>query len=150
MQVKDRWSISPCDSPSGLAIDVEANRLFAVCDGGKMAVVDASSGKVVATPNIGDGPDAAAFDPDKKLAFSSNGGSGTLTIVKESGPDQYSVVENVKTERGARTMALDQKTHRLYLSDASFGAAPAATATNPHPRPSIQAGTFKLLVVAPE
>jgi DNA-binding beta-propeller fold protein YncE len=147
--VQARWSIAPCESPSGLAIDTNSRRLFAVCDGGKMAVVNADSGKVVATPAIGEGPDAAAFDPGSKFVFSSNGQDGTLTVTKEAGPDSYSVVQTVKTQRGARTMALDTKTHRVYLATAAFGEAPAATAANPHPRPSIEPGSFKLLIVAP-
>jgi hypothetical protein len=111
-----------------------------------MAVVDADSGKVVATPPIGDGPDAAGFDPGTKLAFSSNG-DATLTVVRESGTDTYEVAENVKTTKGARTMALDTKTHKVYLSIADFEPA-AATATNPRPRPRILPDTFKVLVVA--
>ncbi len=150
LQVKEHWSIAPCESPSGLAIDASSKRLFAVCENEKMAVVDATTGKVVATPEIGKGPDAAAFDVGRKFALSSNGASGTITVVKENGPDQYSVVETIKTERGARTMALDQKTHRIYLSDASFGPAPAASADNPHPRPAIVPGSFRLLVVSPQ
>jgi DNA-binding beta-propeller fold protein YncE len=145
--VQARWPIAPCESPSGLAIDAKSRRLFAVCDGGKMAVVNADSGKVVATPAIGEGPDAAAFDPGTQLAFSSNGQDGTLTVIKEAGPDSYAVVQTVKTQRGARTMALDTKTHRVYLATAAFGAAPAASAANPHPRPSIEPGSFKVLVV---
>ena len=147
LQVTAHWSVTPCDSPSGLAIDKAGRRLFAVCDGKKMAVVDADSGKVVATPEIGEGPDAAAYDPGKKLAFSSNG-EGTLTVVGGSGDDKYTVVETVPTAKGARTMALDTKTHKIYLSTADFGPAPQANAQNPHPRPAIVPGTFKILVVS--
>ncbi len=147
LTVRNRWPLAPCESPSGLAMDQQHRRLFSVCDNKLMAVVDADSGKVVATPAIGDGPDAAAFDAGKKLAFSSNGEDGTLTVVKESGKDSFSPVETVKTERGARTMALDEKTHQVYLATANFGPAAAATAANPHPRPSIQPGSFKILVV---
>lgn len=95
---------------------------------------------------IGEGPDAAGYDPGRKLAFSSNG-EGTLTIVKHEGDDTYSVVQTVTTERGARTMTVDTKTHKIYLSTASFGPAPAATADRPHPRPEILPGTFKILIV---
>ncbi|MBV9670318.1 MAG: YncE family protein, partial [Acidobacteriales bacterium] len=147
MKVKNHWSIAPCESPSGLAIDTENRRLFAVCDGKKMAVVDADSGKVVATPEIGDGPDAAGYDPGTKLAFSSNG-DGTLTVIKQSGKDEYSVAENVTTAKGARTMALDTSSHKVYLSAADLGPAPAATAQTPHPRPSIVPNSFKVLVVS--
>ncbi len=147
MQVKAHWSIAPCESPSGLAIDKEDRRLFAVCDGKKMAVVDADSGKVVATPEIGEGPDAARYDPGTKLAFSSNG-DGTLTVVKQNGKDDYSVAENVETVKGARTMALDTETHKIYLSSAEYGPAPAATTQNAHPRPSVVPNTFKVLIVS--
>lgn len=146
LAVGAHWPISPCESPSGLAMDKTNRRLFSVCDGKVMAITDADSGKVVATPPIGDGPDAAAFDTETKLAFSSNG-DGTLTVIKETGKNNYSIAEIVKTARGARTMTLDEKTHKLYLPTASFGPAPQATASAPHPRPSILPGTFKVLVL---
>jgi DNA-binding beta-propeller fold protein YncE len=123
--------------------------LFAVCDGKKMVVVDADSGKVVSTVAIGDGPDAVAYDPAKKLIFSSNG-EGTLTVVKQDSPDKYTVVENLATEKSARTLALDSKTHKVYLSAAEMGPRPAPTADNPHPRPAIKPGTFHLIVVSPQ
>jgi DNA-binding beta-propeller fold protein YncE len=148
LQVTATWPLAPCESPSGLAIDREHRRLFAVCDNKLMAVVDADSGKVVATPAIGDGPDAAAYDAGKKIALSSNGESGTLTVIRQASADEYSVAQNVTTAQGARTMALDEKTHKIYLATASFGAAPTPTAANPHPRRSIQPGTFKLLVLS--
>ena len=148
LAVESHWSVAPCESPSGLAMDTESRRLFSVCDNKLMAVVDADSGKVVATPAIGEGPDAAAFDPGRKLAFSSNGESGTLTVVKESGKDEYSVVQTLKTAEGARTMAVDDKTHKAYLSTAKFGPAPAPTADHPHPRPPVLPGTFEVLIVS--
>lgn len=143
----DHWSIKPCDEPSGLAFDAAGRRLFSVCDK-VMAVTDADKGTVVATLKIGDGPDAAAWDPEMKLAFSSNGQDGTLTVIKQDTPDTYRVVQTVKTARGARTMALDTKTHTIYLPAAEFGPAPAPTADQPRPRPKIVPGTFKLLVVS--
>jgi hypothetical protein len=130
-----------------LAIDTKSRRLFSVCDNKMMAVVDADSGKIVATPAIGDGPDAAGFDPGTRLAFSSNG-DGTLTVVRESGADKYAVAETVTTTKGARTMTVDTKTHKIYLSTADLGPAPAATAANPRPRPAILPDTFKILIVA--
>lgn len=148
LKVTATWSIAPCEEPSGLAIDVKNHRLFPVCDNQKMAVVDASSGKVVTTVPIGDGPDAAYFDADKRVVFSSNG-AGTLTVVKQESADKYVVVDNVKTERSARTMAMDPKTKKIYLPAASFGEAPAPTADNPHPRPKMMPGTFHLVVVSP-
>ncbi|MGH9588129.1 MAG: YncE family protein [Acidobacteriaceae bacterium] len=140
------WPIAPCEGPSGLAIDRKHDRLFAVCDG-TMAVVNAKTGKVVATPSIGQGPDAARFDPKHQLAFSSNG-EGTLTVVRENSPDSYTVIQTLNTKRGARTMELDDSTGRIYLATAAFGARPAATAANPHPRPAIVPGSFEILVVS--
>src|ERR1700677_2941791 len=128
------WPLANCESPSGLAIDPAGRRLFAVCDGGKMAVVDANSGRTLANPSIGDGPDAARYDSKRKLAFSSNGG-GTLTIVDASKPT-YPVLQNLDTQRGARTMTLDTTTGRIYLATATFGDRPAPTAENPRPRPA--------------
>jgi YVTN family beta-propeller protein len=139
------WPVANCDSPSGLAIDKKGRRLFAVCDGGKMAVVDANSGKTIANPAIGDGPDAARYDSARKLAFSSNGG-GTLTII-DAGKDSYPVLQNLATQRGARTMTLDETTGRIYLATAEFGERPAPTAANPRPRPAIVPGSFTILVV---
>ena len=140
--------LAPCEEPSGLAIDVDGRRLFSVCSNNKMAIVNADSGQVVATVAIGEGPDAAAYDQGSKLVFSSNGG-GTLTVVKQDSPDKYRVLDNVPTERSARTMALDAGHHKIYLSAAQLGAAPPATTENPHPRPSIVPGSFHVLVVSP-
>jgi YVTN family beta-propeller protein len=140
------WPIG-CESPSGQAIDVANNRLFSVCDGKKMAVVDAASGKVVASPEIGEGPDAAAFDPNTQNAFSSNG-DGTLTVVHQNSADSYSVAQNVSTQRSARTMALDPKTGKIYLVAAEFGPRPAATPENPRPRPPVLPGSFVVIVVS--
>jgi hypothetical protein len=111
-----------------------------------MAVVNADTGKVITTLPIGEGVDADRFDPQKKLAFASCG-EGTLTIVHEDSPEKFSVVESVPTKRGARTMALDLKTHKVFTVTADFGPPPAPSADNPHPRPSILPGTFEVLVV---
>jgi DNA-binding beta-propeller fold protein YncE len=146
LKVKSRWPLAPCESPSGLAMDVKSRRLFVGCDNKMMAVVNADTGKVITTLPIGDGVDADRFDPDNNLAFASCG-EGVLTVVKEDSPDKFSVVQNVKTQRGARTMGLDSKTHRVYLVTAKFGPPPAATAEQPHPRPSILPDTFEVLVV---
>ena len=134
LKVKSRWSLAPCESPSGLALDKKNRRLFAGCDNKMMAVVNADTGKVITTLPIGEGVDADAFDPDNDFAFASCG-EGVLTA------------QNVKTERGARTMALDSKTHNIYLVTAKFGPPPAATAQQPHPRPSILPDTFEVLVI---
>jgi len=134
-----------CDSPSGLALDPSGNRLFAVCDGKKMAVLDTASGKTLATPAIGNGPDAAAYSVKDKLAFASCG-EGVLSVVDASGSD-YKTVQTLATKRGARTMAYDAATDRIYTVTADFGAAPAATADNPRPRPAMVPGSFEVVVI---
>ena len=144
-KVTATWPLTNCDSPSGLAMDTQGRRLFAVCDGGKMAVVDADTGKMLANPTIGEGPDAARYDAARKLAFSSNG-SGTVTII-DAGKDSYPVLQTVTTQQGARTMTLDTTTGRIFLATAEFGPRPAATPTNPRPRPAIKPGSFTILVV---
>lgn len=146
LKVKSRWPLAPCESPSGLAIDKKNRRLFVGCDNKMMAVVNADTGKVLTTLPIGDGVDADRFDPDSKLAFASCG-EGVLTVVREDSPDKFSVAQTVKTEKGARTMELDPKTHKIYLVTAKFGPPPAATAQQPYPRPSILPDTFEVLVV---
>src|ERR1700730_9506234 len=148
LKVKKTWPLSPCEEPSGLAIDLEARRLFSVCSNNKMAVVNADSGQVITTVAIGSGPDAAAYDAGRKLVFSSNG-EGTLTVVKQDSADKYTVLANVPTEKSARTMSLDAKSHKIYLSAAQLGATPEATAENPHPRPKVLPGSFHVLVVSP-
>jgi len=150
LKIKQTWSVAPCEEPSGLVFDVPARRLFSVCDNKLMAVVDADSGKVVATVPIGEGPDAAGYDAARKLVFSSNGHDGTLTVVKQESADKYTVAETVPTEKSARTMALDTKTGKIYLAAAKLGPPPPPSKEHPHPYPSIVPGTFHLLVVSPQ
>src|SRR5579859_7060717 len=147
LEIKAKWPLAPCTEPSGLAIDRKHRRLFVGCDNKMMAVVDADSGKVLATPAIGEGVDATAFDDETRLAFASCG-EGVLTVVKEESPDKYSVAENVPTKQRARTMALDAKTHNVFVVTADFGPAPATTADNPHPRPPMLPDSFVVLVLA--
>ena len=147
LEVKARWPLAPCTEPSGLAMDRKNRRLFVGCDNKMMAVVNADSGKVLATLPIGEGVDATAFDDDTHLAFASCG-EGELTVVQEDSPDKYSVAENVKTQPGARTMALDPKTHNVFTVTAKFGEPPAPTADNPHPRRTILPDTFVVLELA--
>jgi hypothetical protein len=109
-------------------------------------VLDADSGKVIATPPIGEGVDADGFDPGTQYAFASNGESATLTVVHEDAPDKFSVVEDVPTQAHARTMALDPKTHEVFLVTAEFGLAPAPTADNAHPRPTMVKDSFVVLM----
>jgi DNA-binding beta-propeller fold protein YncE len=147
LEVKAKWPLAPCTEPSGLSIDRKNRRLFVGCDNKMMAVVDADSGKVLATPAIGEGVDATAFDDGTDLAFASCG-EGVLTVVKEDSPNQFSVAENVPTQQGARTMALDSQTHNVYTVTAKFGPPPAATADNPRPHRTILPDSFVVLVVA--
>lgn len=119
-KVVNSWSLAPCESPSGLAMDVAHSRLFSVCDNQLMAVLDAHDGHRVATVPIGDGPDAVSFDDGDGMIYSSNGESGTLTVVHEDDPDHYKVVANVPTKESARTLTLDPLKHRVYLSSATL------------------------------
>jgi len=146
LEVKSRWPLAPCQEPSGLAMDRKNRRLVAGCDNKMMAVVDADSGKVLATPAIGDGVDATAFDESTGLAFASCG-EGVLTVVREESPNKFSVAENVKTQEGARTLALDDKTHEVFVVTAKFGPPPAPTPEQPHPGHTILPDTFVVLVV---
>ena len=148
MKVTAVWPLKDCDSPSGLAIDVAHHRLFSVCQNKVMAVTDSTDGKQVASVPIGEGPDAARYDAQRGLVFSSNGHSGTLTVVREATPDRYDVLANVPTQMSARTMALDEASGRIFLSAAELGARPKPTAEHPRPRPAIKPGSFTILVVA--
>ena len=147
LKVKGRWPLAPCEEPTGLAIDRAHRRLFAACANKMMAVMDADSGKVVTTLPIGQGPDGAAFDADRQLAFSPNGRDGTVTVIREVTPDKFEVVQTVVTAKSARTLDLDPKTHKLYLVAAQFGPPPSPTAEQPRPRPPMVPGTFEVLVV---
>jgi len=142
LTVLHRWPLAPCTEPSGLAMDTATRRLFVACDNKTMAVVNADTGKVVATLPTGEGTDAGGFDPETKFAFSSNG-EGTLTVVHEDSPDKFSVVENVATKKSARTMTLDLKTHNVFLPAADFD--PAAPGER---RGKMKPDSFVLLMVA--
>lgn len=145
LTVTSRWPLAPGEGPSGMAMDQKHRRLFVGCGNKKMIVMDADNGHVVAALPIGSGVDATAFDADAKLAFSSNG-EGTLTVVREDSADKFTVVENATTQRGARTMAVDPKTHNVFLATAQYGPPPAPTPERPNPRPTIVPGSFVILV----
>ncbi|HXG94494.1 MAG TPA: YncE family protein [Blastocatellia bacterium] len=145
LEIKSRWPLAPGEGPTGMAIDRKQRRLFVVCENKKMIVMNADNGKIVAALPIGSGVDGTVFDPETKLAFSSNG-EGTLTVVQEDSADKFHVVEDVPTQRGARTLALDPKTHRIFLATAEFGPAPRATPERPRPRPTIVPDSFVILV----
>ncbi len=140
MTVVNTWKIDGAESPSGLAFDVAHHHLFAGCDG-KMAVVDTTTGKTIATPAIGDGVDACGFDPGTGEAFASCG-DGTLTVIKETSPGKFEPVQTVQTAKGARTMALDPSTHTVYLAAAEY-----EPKQEGERRPKMKPGTFKFLVV---
>jgi DNA-binding beta-propeller fold protein YncE len=146
LRVRARWPLAPCEEPSGMAMDRAHGRLFVVCSNKLMAILDAETGRVITTLPIGDGVDATGYDPATSLAFASNG-EGTLTVVHEDSPEKFTVVGTVPTQRGARTMALDARTHRIYMSTALFGPPPAPTAERPNPRPTVIPGSFTVLVL---
>jgi len=148
-RLEKSYPVGTGESPSGLAIDRNSNRLFIGCDNKLLVVLNPADGKIVATLPIGEGVDAVKFDPDAQRIFASNG-DGTLTVISESGPDQYAVLENIKTQPGARTMAVNIQTHHLYLPVAQRGPTPAPTADHPHPRPSIVPDTFIILEYQPK
>jgi YVTN family beta-propeller protein len=147
LAIKHRWPVAPCDEPGSLAMDTEHRRLFIGCGNHMMAVLDPDNGHILAHVPIGDHVDATVFDAEKGLIFNANG-DGTLTVVHQDDLDHYHVVDNVVTQKGARTVAFDSKTHHLYLVTAQVGPAEKATPEHPHPRPSIVPGTFTLLTVA--
>ena len=145
LTVTRHWSIAPCTKPTGLAIDREHHRLFSGCRSKVMAISDAVGGKLLKSVPIDGGVDANAFDAATQNAFSSNG-AGTLTVVHELSPDSFVVAQTVSTMAGARTMALDARTHRIYTVSAKMGAAPSkSTPANPERRPPVLPGTFTLL-----
>jgi DNA-binding beta-propeller fold protein YncE len=139
--VLNHWSIAPGESPTGLAYDAKTKRLFAGCEK-LLMVIDATNGKIVDKIIIGDGCDGVAFDPASKNIFTSNG-EGTMTVIHEESADKYSVVENIVTKQGARTITLDKASGLLYLPTADFEAMePGAKG-----RPKMKPGTFQILVV---
>jgi len=146
LTVAHKWPLAPCEEPSGMAMDTKTRRLFSGCDNKMMAVMDADTGKVVTTVPIGDGVDATWFDPGTKYVLNSCGQDGVLTVIHEDSPDKYTVVENVTTAKGARTMALDTKTHTVYLALAEVQMLPRpAGDTKGRPPRKVVPGTFGLL-----
>jgi DNA-binding beta-propeller fold protein YncE len=145
LKVLHAWPLAPGKEPSGIAMDCQHRRIFSACSNNLMIILDANSGKVVGQVPVGSGVDGAGFDPSTLFAFSSNG-EGTLTVVHEDSPLKFSVVENVPTRKAARTMIVDEKTHRIYMLSAKFGPPPAPTADHPHPRGAIEPGSVTLYV----
>ncbi len=137
------WPLAPGEEPTGLALDNETHRLFSACGNKIMVIVDAETGKVISTVPIGERVDGAAFDPELKCAYSANG-DGTLTVVKEENKDLFQVIENFETQKGARTIAVNRKTHHIYLPTADFGAIPEG-----EKRPKIVPKSFVVLDIVP-
>lgn len=146
LKVIATFNIAPGDEPSGLAIDTETNRLFTVCGNKMMLVIDAKTGKIIQNVAIGDGCDGVLIDKVKKLIYTSNG-DGTMTIVKEESKDKYVIVENLTTQKGARTLAFNSSTGQVYTPTPEFGAKPEPTSENPNPRASIVPNSFSVLVI---
>ena len=148
-QVVNTWPIAPGEEASGMAIDLAHHRLFIGCHNKLMEMIDSTNGKVVATVPIGEGVDANAFDAGTQYAFSSCG-DGTVTIAHEDAPQTLTVVQTLKTERGARTMTLDPRTHRIYLPSAKFESQPEQPPGTPRQRPKMIQGSFKILIYGME
>jgi DNA-binding beta-propeller fold protein YncE len=149
LAVKRTYPVAGCEAPTGIAMDTARRRIFVGCsDNNKMAVMHADTGKVLATPAICKGTDGVGFDRARGFAFASCG-EGILSVVREDSPDKFSVVGSVETQAGARTIALDPKTHHIFVVTADFGPAGAPTANNPRPRPQPIPGTFVVLEFAP-
>jgi DNA-binding beta-propeller fold protein YncE len=144
LKVLKSWSIVPGEEASGLALDNDTHCLFAVCSNKLMVVVDANDGHVVTSLLIGDGCDGVKFDPGMKRTYSSNR-EGTMTVVEELNKESFKVIENVTTAPGARTLALDTKTHHIYLPTAEFNPATEATADNPRPGRSPKPDSFYVI-----
>lgn len=149
LSVKAKWPLTGCANPSSLAMDTANHRLFSVCANQVLAVTDSVTGKPVARAVIGRGPDGVAFDADLGLVFSANGIDGTLTVIHQDSKDDYRVTATVTTQVGARTLALDPVTHKIYLAAAQFGPTPAATPEEPNPRAPLLADSFVVLVAQP-
>lgn len=139
------WSLAPGETPSGLAIDAAGHRLFSVCDNKKMIILDSDTGKVIASPSIGEGADAVVFDPARRLVFSSNGESGTISVISAA-RSGYGPLQTLTTKVGARTMAIDPSSGAVYTVSAALGAKPPASSANPKRRPPILPDSFVVLV----
>lgn len=145
LKVMETWPLAQCGQPSSMDMDRAHQRVFIGCRSGVMTVVDGTSGRIVTTQPIGRGVDATEFDRERALVYFSSG-DGTMSVFHEDAPDNYTLVESVKTQSGARTMALDQKTGRAFLSAAEFGPRPAATPGSPQPRAPMIPGSFSVLI----
>lgn len=146
MAAGQTWSVAPCEGPRTMAVDQKNGRLFIGCTNRRMVILDSNNGRVISSVPIGRGPDDSAYDPETGLVYTSNGGDGTVSIIQQESPDTYSVLETVKTGPGARNMALDLKTKKIFLPLFDRGPAPPQTAEAPNPRGDVIAGSFRVLV----
>ena len=144
LKVEQTWPLSPGEEPTGLALDNKTHRLFSACANKLMIVTDAESGKIITKLAIGDGCDGSVFDEEKKRIYCSNG-EGTMTVIEEKDANTFVVLETVTTQKGARTLTINEKTHHIYMPTAEYGVAPAPTAEHPKPRPKIVPGSFVIL-----
>jgi len=149
LKVEETWLIAPGEEPSGLAIDLKNHRLFSVCGNKILMVINMDNGKIVSSLKIGENVDGVSFDPILNRIYSSNG-DGTLTVIQEKDANTFSVLENFPTQKGARTISINTKNHRVYLPTAELGETPAVTAENPRPRASIKPNSFTILEIAPK
>ena len=149
LTIAHTWPMAPGEGPSGLDMDRKTRRLFAVCANQKLVIMDADSGKVIATPTIGNGDDAASFDPGKNLVFCPNGDDGTMTVYHETTPDHYDLVQTFPTQDGARTTAMDEKTHHIFTVTAKQAPAQAGQ-TGGGRRGGYADGTFVVLEYGPK
>ncbi len=145
MAAGESWPLGSCERPGTIAIDRNNGRLFVGCANGVMVVLDANNGRQITTVPIGLGRDDAAYDPQTRRIYSSNG-EGTVTVIQQESPDKYGVLETIKTAPGARSMALDPKTHKIFLPLFDRGPPPPATEQNPNPRGNVIPGSFRVLV----
>lgn len=147
LKVTATYPLTGCDGPSGLAYDGARDRLFSVCGNRVLAVSNPTSGKVVSLVPIGPGVDAVSYDESEKLLLASNGGDGTLSVIRQESADKYTPLGNATTRVGSRTMTIDPKTHRAFLATVQYGPTPAATAEQPRPRAPVIPGSFAILVL---
>ena len=141
------YTLTGCDAPTGLAYDRTRDRLFSVCGNRVLIVSNPTTGKVITSVPIGPGVDAVSYDEAAQLLFASNGGDGTMTVIKQDGADRYTSLGNAATRVGSRTMTIDPKSHRAYLATVQYGPTPAPTAEQPRPRAPVIPGSFAILVL---
>lgn len=146
MKVTDTWKLPGCELPSSMDMDRKTHRIFIGCRSGLMAVVDAGTGRIVTAQPIGKGVDAAEYDEVRGLIYFSTGTDGAMWVFHQDSPEKYTLVETVKTQLGTRTMAVDRKTGKAYLSAAEFGPRPEAAPSKAQPRPPMIPGSFSVLV----